>query len=152
MSYYFGCYLCGRGGIEKIKKENTGDAHYNLFNMKAYNGADDAAQAASEGGWTTPSSCVQGSMAYFKEFIDNGQTTLFAFDWNWNKNENEEKGMHQYATLVNDAEEKALMMTIRDWVELDLHQPFTFTIPVFENVPSYSEDEEFVPYPDPAWE
>ena len=56
--------------------------------------------------------------------------------------------MHQYATLVNDAEEKAIMMSKRGRKVFDLDYNFVFSIPVYNNVPSYSEEGE-VAFPDP---
>ncbi len=56
--------------------------------------------------------------------------------------------VNQYATLVNDAEDKAIMMSKKGSDIFDLNQEFVFSIPVYENIPTYN-NEEYEAYPDP---
>lgn len=129
-------------------KEVNGQKVYNLFNIGANSGGEDARAHAVDGGWDTPQACIEGSMATFEEYMENGQNTLYAFDWDYVSYEETGKACHQYAAMVNSAEDKAMSLAIRDNVEFDLHHEFVFSIPVYENVPS-SSDEGYAGYRDP---
>ncbi len=122
---------------------------YNIFNIGADSGEDDAVQYAYEAGWFSLEECMRGSEELFQAYVDRGQDTLYALDWDYMSYMNgDEENLKQYATLVNDAELKAINMCKRGKEIFDLHHDFTFTIPVYENIIPYG-DEEFGALPDP---
>jgi len=120
---------------------------YNLFNFGADSGRSDARAYAYEQGWFSIEACIEGSDVHFQKFLDRGQDTLYALDWDYASYMKGES-LHQYATLVNDAENKAIMMFKRGNDHFDVNQEFILSIPVYNNVPTY-EDREYEAFPDP---
>lgn len=120
---------------------------YNLFNIGAYSGREGAREFAYNQGWFSLEKCIEGSEEIFQEYIDRGQDTLYALDWDFISYENGEE-LKQYATLVNDAEDKAIMMCKKYGKSFDLHHEFTFKIPVYVNVTTSGEGE-YGALPDP---
>ena len=49
---------------------------------------------------------------------------------------------------MNDAEDKAIMLAKKNGQMFDLNYDFVFSIPVYENIPSYV-DGDYVAFPDP---
>lgn len=113
---------------------------YNFFNIGAYTGKEDALKYAYEKQWFTPEACIQGSDIVFQKYIESGQDTLYALDWDY-KNYARVGSVRQYATLVNDAYEKAQVLVKFDEQMCNLDYNFVFKIPVYENMLSYDEQE-----------
>ena len=90
---------------------------------------------------------MEGAKSEFQSFLDRHQDTLYALDWDF-PSYSEGKAVKQYATLVNDAENKAIMMSKKKGVMFDLDKEFTFSIPIFENINTYN-NEPCAPFPDP---
>lgn len=86
-------------------------------------------------------------MEVFQKYLDNGQDTLYALDWDF-QTYADSGNVKQYATLVNDAENKAICMSKDKGVMFELNQNFTFKIPVYENIPTYG-DGDYGAFPDP---
>ncbi len=126
-----------------------GQKVYNLFNVGADGGAEDSKEYAYQKGWFSAEACIKGSEETLKGYIDRGQNTLYALDWDYLSYGT--VNMHQYAALVNDAEDKALQLTKKGDDVFDLDYELTLSIPVYENIPSYSDEEDYVAYPDPNW-
>lgn len=125
----------------------NGEKIYNLFNVGGDGGRSDSIKYAYDHQWFSLEKCIEGSEKTFQQYINRGQDTLYALDWDYQSYSREEP-IKQYATLVNDAENKAIMMFKRKDQMFDLNQEFIFSIPVYDNIPYYL-DEEFAAYPDP---
>lgn len=120
---------------------------YNLFNIGANGGRSDSLKYAYDNQWFTAEECIKGSEETLKSYIDRGQNTLYALDWDY-QSFGKNQTVHQYATAVNDAEDKAIMLAKKNGKMFDLDYDFIFSIPVYENVPSYEEDD-YTAFPDP---
>ena len=125
----------------------NGKKVYNLFNVGGNGGRKDSIKYAYDHQWFSIEKCIEGSEETFKEFVNRGQDTLYALDWDYQSYE-DEKTVKQYATLVNDAENKAIIMSKKDGEMFDLNHEFILSIPVYNNIPSY-KDEEYAAFPDP---
>lgn len=130
-------YKIENGPVSEVYQ---GKKVYNLFNIGGYTGKEDALKYAYEHQWFTPEACINGSEEVFQKYVDNGQDTLYALDWDFQTYANT-GGVRQYATLVNDAYNKARPLSGIDGVILDLDYDLVFKIPVYENIPAYSEEE-----------
>ena len=138
----------GEGG--PAGEEYGGKIVYNLFNIGANGGRDDSLAYALENQWYTPEDCIAGSREVFEKYLERGQGTLYALDWDYQSYNKEGKWLKQYATAVNDAKVKASVLTSAKDAEqgLDLNQELIFSIPVYDNVPSYVEGE-YEAFPEP---
>ncbi len=126
--------------------EYNGQTIYNLFNIGANSGAEDGKRYAYEQGWFTVEECIAGSEEEFQRYLDRGQNTLYALDWHF-QGYREGKTVFQYATLVNDAANKAKGLSqLGD--EVDLNQEFIFSIPIYDSLPTYN-NEQYAAFPDP---
>lgn len=139
------CIVKGEDGPDGVWY--NGQKVYNLFNVGGYSGRSDSIKYAYEHEWFTPEACISGSTEIFQKYLDNGQNTLYALDWDFRTFE-VSGSVRQYATLVNDAENKAISMSVNNGKMFDLHQDFVFSIPVYENIPTYG-NEEYGAFPDP---
>ncbi len=61
----------------------NGKKVYNLFNIGAYSGREDAKEYAYTHQWFTPEKCIEESEEIFQDFLDRGQDTLYALDWDY---------------------------------------------------------------------
>lgn len=129
-------------------EDYNGKAVYNVFNIGGTTGREAARRYAYDHEWFSLEACLEGSKSTLEEYINVGQDTLYAMDWNYVQYETDKPIVHQYSTLVNDAEDKALNICKRKGKKLDLHQEFIFKIPVYENVLTYG-DEKYGAFPDP---
>lgn len=120
---------------------------YNLFNIGADGGRSDSLKYAYDNQWFTAEDCINGSEETLKSYIGRGQNTLYALDWDYQSFSNNQT-VYQYATAVNDAEDKAIMLAKKNGQMFDLNYDFVFSIPVYENIPSYV-DGDYVAFPDP---
>ena len=116
---------------------------YNLFNIGGNGGEEDSKNHAYIHDWVTIEKCLEESDSVFKEYIERGQNTLYALDWDYPGYEIGTKtgamDLHQYATLVNDAEDKGLFLQKRFgkfYLENHKDAKLFFSIPVFENLPN----------------
>lgn len=125
----------------------NGKKVYNLFNIGAYSGREDSKEYAYTHQWFTPEKCIEESEEIFQDFLDRGQDTLYALDWDY-ATFGLDGTVNQYATLVNDAEDKAIMMSKKGSDIFDLNQEFIFSIPIYENIPTYNNKENEA-FPDP---
>lgn len=123
---------------------------YNTYNIGAYDSADGSAATKglvfAGGGadgsetsylrpWNTLEKAVKGGAIYIAEaFIGNNQDTMYYERYNV-ANGLSSVGTHQYATNIFHAYTMASIMqsNYKDFGVID--EPFTFEIPVFENMP-----------------
>lgn len=110
-----------------------------LFNFGANTVRTSGLSYAYDKGWFTIEDCLNGSETEFKKFLERGQDTLYSLDWNYSQFSNG-VSTRQYATLVNDAENKAIMMSRIKDIVFDLDHEFTFKIPVYKNISTYQNE------------
>ena len=121
-----------------VGEDCNGKKVYNYFNIGGDSGREAARQYAYNQGWFTMEACMAGSEKEFQEYINSGQITLYKMDWDY---EGYKTGnVFQYATLVNDAEDKAIGLCKKDGEIFDLNQPFVFSIPVYTDIPVYNDE------------
>ncbi len=86
--------------------------------------------------WTSPEKSIMGGADFLTEsYINKGQTTLYLQKYNVNPDSSYALHTHQYMTNVKAPYSESLNVA-RGYVSLDLEdEPFTFTIPVFNNMP-----------------
>lgn len=142
---FMACIVAGEGG--PVEESYRGKEVTNIFNFGATGGRDDGLEYAYNKGWFSIEACMEGAKSEFQSFLDRHQDTLYALDWDF-PSYSEGKAVRQYATLVNDAENKAIMMSKKKGVMFDLDKEFTFSIPIFENINTYN-NEPCAPFPDP---
>ena len=123
----------------------NGKKVYNLFNVGGNGGRGDSLEYAYKNDWFSVEKCIRDSEDILQGYLDRGQNTLYALDWDFEGFKN--GTVHQYATLVNDAENKAINMSKRGTL-FNLQHEFVFNIPVYENIPTYN-NEEYAAFPDP---
>ena len=123
----------------------NGKKVYNLFNVGAYSGKTSSLEYAYNHSWFSVEKCIGESEDTLQGYLDRGQNTLYALDWDFEGFKN--GTVHQYATLVEDAENKAINMAKRGTM-FNLQYEFVFSIPVYENIPTYN-NEEYAAFPDP---
>ena len=128
-------------------QEYNGEMVYNLFDVGGNGGRSSALRYAYEHQWFSPEECIAGSEKTLQGYLDRGQDTLYALDWNYQSYSTGEE-MKQYATAVYDAKNKAHIMTKRGDKVFNLDQELVFSIPVYDNLPSYV-DGEYEAFPDP---
>ena len=109
---------------------------YNLFNINVTQstGIEGGAQYALEKGWYTPEACIKGGTQFLKtNYISRGQSTLYfqRFDTMSNPIVS-----HQYMQNLTApyTEGYSMYNSFKSTDLLESH--FTFTIPVYENMPS----------------
>lgn len=119
---------------------------YNLFNVGGDGGRMDSLEYAYKNNWFSVEKCIEESEGTLQGYLDRGQNTLYAMDWDF-AGYCKDGTVHQYATLVDDAERKALNLA-KSGNMFDLQHEFVFSIPVYENIPTYN-NEEYAAFPDP---
>ncbi|WP_134687254.1 N-acetylglucosaminidase [Brevibacillus migulae] len=107
---------------------------YNMYGFGAYDGNANVngAKKAKELGWNTPEKAIiGGAEVIYNSYIVKGQDTLYSMKWNVNNYKTSGKVGGQYATHIKDAVNKA-----DRFAEALSHAdaPFTFRIPVYENM------------------
>ena len=142
---FMACIIAAENG--PIGEMYNDTAVYNIFNFGATNGREAGKKYAFEKGWFSLDACIADCDAEFKSFLERGQNTLYSLDWDYNSFK-KNGGVKQYATLVNDAEQKAIMMSKRNGKLFDLDKKFIFSIPIYENIFTYN-NEPFAAFPDP---
>ncbi len=144
-SVFMACVIAAENG--PMGEEYNGKPVYNIFNFGATDGRESGKRYAYNKGWFSLDACLADCDTEFKPFLDRKQNTLYALDWDYYSFGNG-KDVRQYATLVNDAENKAIMMSNRNKEMFDLDQKFVFSIPVYDNIFTYN-NEPCEPFPDP---
>lgn len=137
-------YGCEKGPVGELY---NGKAVYNPFNIGATSGRTSSLEYAYKNGWFTAEKSLEESEEFLQQCIDRGQNTLYALDWDYQSFDNGNT-VKQYATLVNDAENKAMRMSNIGGKTFNLDYELTFSIPVYDNIPTYN-NEEFMAFPDP---
>ncbi len=112
---------------------------YNLFNIGANTGREDSKKYAFEHNWFTAEDCIKGSDDIFQKYLDRGQNTLYAMDWHY-QGYADGTGVRQYATLVNDADNKAGNLKSEIPYET-LNQDLKLSIPVYNDLPQYQIED-----------
>ncbi len=130
-----------------VGEEYNGQLVYNLFNVGATSGRQSGKEYAYNQGWFTLEDCIEGSGELFQKYLDRGQSTLYAMDWNYQAYGNTGGITGQYATLVNDAANKAKGLSQFE-ENIDLNHEFVFSIPIYDNLPTYN-NEPHTAFPDP---
>ncbi len=141
---FMACIILGEGGPNG--KKYNGQKVYNLFNMGANGGLADSLKYAYDKTWFTEEACINGSDEVFQSYLDRGQDTLYSLDWDYQAFV-DNREVKQYATLVNDAENKAINLQVKDHNRFVLDYELIFNIPVYENIPEYSDEEPAFPDP-----
>ena len=144
---FLSCVIAGETG--PIGESYNGKLVYNLFNFGAKSGKDSGKKYAYDKSWFSLDDCINACEAEFSVFFNGGQETLYSLDWHFQAF-GSGGAVKQYATLVNDAENKAIMMAKRNNVQFDLDQEFVLSIPVYNNIPTYN-NQPCEPFPDPNW-
>lgn len=120
-------------------EDYQGTKVYNLFNIGANTGREDSKKYAYEHNWFTAEDCIKGSDDIFQEYLDRGQNTLYAMDWHY-QGYADGTGVSQYATLVNDADNKAGNLKSEIPYET-LNQDLKLSIPVYNDLPQYQIED-----------
>lgn len=142
---FISCIIVAKNG--PIGEEYQGTKVYNMFNIGATTGRTSGMKYAYEHKWFSIKACFNGSIQELQSFLNRNQNTLYSLDWDYHSFE---KGtaLKQYATLVNDAENKAIAMSKKNGIMFDLDKNFIFSIPVFKNIFTFNNIEG-EPFPDP---
>lgn len=127
------------GGSNAITGNTSLGKVYNCFNIGAFGGTDPLYNGlvyALAKGWTTPQKAVEGGAAEIaKNYINKGQDTLYYQRFNV-KNGSGSIGTHQYMTNIMAAYSEALN-TKKSYAKYGItNQPFVFSIPVYNSMPS----------------
>ena len=122
-----------------VGEQYNGANVYNLFNIGANSGREDSKKYAYEKNWFTVEACISGSNELFQGYLNRGQNTLYAMDWHY-QGYAQGGAVKQYATLVDDADNKAynLMYNIPDEI---LDQNLILSIPIYDNLPQYKKED-----------
>ena len=141
---FMACVILGEGGPNGTKY--NGKEVYNLFNIGADTGRNDSIKYAYDNNWFTVEDCINGSDKTFQSYLDRGQNTLYSLDWDYQAFV-DNRAVKQYATLVNDAEDKAINLQVKNGTRFILDYELIFSIPVYDNIPEYSKEEPAFPDP-----
>ena len=109
--------------------------YYNFFNIGAHDGATSGMKYAKENGWNTAYKAILGGAKLIGEkYIAVGQNTPYFQKFNVINKSN--VGSHQYMTNIAAAFSEGRIQR-RKYNSMDmLDNAFTFTIPVYDNMPS----------------
>ena len=110
---------------------------YNYGNVNSYGYGDQVwisgLEWAKASGWTTPEISVNALAEFLKEnYINMGQNTVYLTKYNFDINGNP---THQYMTNFTGAYTEAQHVVDKYKSENLLNNPYTFAIPVYENMP-----------------
>lgn len=111
--------------------EVEGVTVYNMFGIGAVDSdpVGSGAQYAYSQGWTTVDAAIRGGAEWIsKNYINNGQNTLYKMRWNPDR-----PGVHQYATDVAWASKQA--KTLKNMFSAFPGAELTFEFPIYKNQP-----------------
>lgn len=109
---------------------------YNLFNVGADGGGNDALKYAHEQNWVSREACISGSLDDLNIKFGRGQSTFYALDWNYKTFSTNGIIDKQYATLVTDAAKKSILICQKTDLTNLIDYEFVFRIPVYSNLPT----------------
>ena len=129
----------GNGGDAVNGTKILGKKVYNPFNIGAFGGTNPLYNGliyAYGKGWTTPSKATKGgAKAMAKNYIDQGQYTIYYQRFNLRNGENK-VGTHQYMTNIMAPYSEALS-TKNSYGKYGItDRPLVFEIPIYEGMPA----------------
>ncbi|MBQ6440515.1 MAG: hypothetical protein IJJ06_10375 [Mogibacterium sp.] len=128
----------GSGGDAVNGTKILGKKVYNPFNIGAFGGTNPLYNGliyAYGKGWTTPAKATEGGAKVLaKNYIDQGQYTIYYQRFNLRNGENK-VGTHQYMTNIMAPYSEALS-TKNSYVKYGItDQPLVFEIPIYNSMP-----------------
>ncbi len=152
------CYLASKilnevgttGSSSVSGKHSTYPGIYNFYNIGAYDGANAIAKGlkwASEGNtysrpWTTPVKSINGGAEFLaSSYIACGQFTGYLQRFNVNPNGQYKVYDHQYMTNLTGALSQGYSSYVSYVKSGLIDNKYVFSIPVYENMPSWSTTE-----------